>query len=245
MTQPSLSNKNTDLRVKEAFYTLQGEGARSGRASVFIRFSKCNLWNGKESGRKTALCQFCDTDINGTDGLNGGIYSQQTLLDLAVSLWPTFSDEEPNGKQNHESGGKPYVVFTGGEPALQLNNELVDSFKEAGFETAVESNGTLPLPANLDWVCISPKGKSKVIIERCNELKLVYPQDDLQPEQVNHIKADHFFISPMAHYGENVEGENKNSGMIVRENMQSATTYCLQHPKWRMSLQTHKLLGID
>ncbi len=219
---------NRDLRIKEAFYTLQGEGARSGRASVFIRFSKCNLWNGRESGRAAALCQFCDTDITGIDGENGGTYSVKSLLELALKLWPTGPE------------GTPYVVFTGGEPALQLTTDLVADFKTAGFETAVESNGTLPLPENLDWVCISPKGQSDVIIHQCDELKLVFPQLDLPPENVSHIRASHYFISPMAYYG-----ENESSGMIVRENMQAATQYCLQNPKWRMSLQTHKLLGID
>ena len=223
---------NSDLRIKEAFYTLQGEGARSGRASVFIRFSKCNLWNGRESGRKAALCQFCDTDITGIDGENGGVYSPPALLELALKLWPSHA------------GGQPYVVFTGGEPALQLTDNLVSAFKTAGFETAVESNGTLALPKNLDWVCISPKGKSEVIIKSCNELKLVFPQVDLSPEQVSNIQAQHYFISPMAYYGES-DIESHQSGMIVRENMQAATQYCLDHPKWRMSLQTHKLLGID
>ncbi len=222
----------TTFRIKEAFYTLQGEGARSGRASVFIRFSKCNLWNGRESGRVAALCQFCDTDITGIDGENGGNYNLQALLGLALSLWPRDS----KGCMK----GKPYVVFTGGEPALQLTETLVASFKDAEFETAVESNGTLALPNNLDWVCISPKGKSEVIIKQCDELKLVFPQTDLSPDDINNIKAEHYFISPMAHYG-----SNESSGMIVRENMQAATQYCLEHPKWRMSLQTHKLLGID
>ncbi|GAA6135773.1 7-carboxy-7-deazaguanine synthase [Oceaniserpentilla sp. 4NH20-0058] len=215
------------FKVKEAFYTLQGEGARAGRASVFIRFSKCNLWNGKESGRAAAVCQFCDTDIIGTDGENGGIYSQAELLQLALDLWP-------NVKQ-----GKPYVVFTGGEPALQLTENLVSLFQQHGFECAVESNGTLPLPANLNWVCISPKGRSEIVISSCNELKLVYPQPDLTPENVSHIQAEHYFLSPMADYG------IENSGLIIRENMQSATQYCLDNPKWRMSLQTHKLLGIN
>ena len=215
------------FKVKEAFYTLQGEGARAGRASVFIRFSKCNLWNGKESGRKAAVCQFCDTDITGTDGENGGVYSQAELLNLALRLWPNTQ---------HAS---PYVVFTGGEPALQLTESLVDDFQQHRFECAVESNGTLPLPKNLDWVCISPKGKSDVIIKQCHELKLVYPQVDLSPDDINDIQADYYYLSPMADYG--VE----NSGMIIRENMQSATQYCLDHPQWRMSLQTHKLLGIN
>jgi len=219
------------LNVKESFYTLQGEGARAGRASVFIRFSKCNLWNGKESGRETAQCQFCDTDINGTDGLNGGQYNPNELLQLAINLWP--------GMKEQNAAGKPYIVFTGGEPALQLSENLVTLFQEAGFECAVESNGTLALPGNLDWVCISPKGTSQVIIKQCDELKIVYPQADIQPEDVLHIKAKHYFISPMATYGLN------DSGMIVRENMSSATQYCLQNPIWRMSLQTHKLLGID
>lgn len=219
--------KADSFKIKEAFYTLQGEGARAGRASVFIRFSKCNLWNGKESGRESALCQFCDTDITGTDGENGGVYSQAELLQLALNLWP-----------NREQG-KPYVVFTGGEPALQLTEALVADFQQAGFECAVESNGTLALPHNLDWVCISPKGKSDVIIQRCNELKLVFPQVDINPEDVLHIAADYYYLSPMADYG------IENSGMIIRENMQAATQYCLDHPQWRMSLQTHKLLGIN
>lgn len=214
------------LKIKEAFYTLQGEGAQAGRASVFIRFSKCNLWNGKESGRATALCQFCDTDITGTDGENGGEYSLPELLKLALRLWPDMK------------AGKPYIVFTGGEPALQLTKEIVQTFQDAGFECAVESNGTLPLPDNLDWVCISPKGRSEVIIHYCHELKLVYPQTDIQPRDVSHIKADHYFLSPMADYG------TENSGMIVREHMQAATQFCLDNPKWRISLQTHKLLGI-
>ena len=219
--------KSDTFKVKEAFYTLQGEGARAGRAAVFIRFSKCNLWNGKEASRAAAVCQFCDTDITGTDGENGGRYSQEALLQLALKLWPDANQ------------GKPYVVFTGGEPALQLTESLVHDFKSNGFECAVESNGTLPLPANLDLVCISPKGKSDVIIRKCNELKLVYPQVDISPKDVLDIKAEYYYLSPMADYG--VE----NSGMIVREHMQSATQYCLANPIWRMSLQTHKLLGIN
>lgn len=214
------------LKIKEAFYTLQGEGARAGRASVFIRFSKCNLWNGKESGRAAALCQFCDTDITGTDGENGGEYSLDELVNLALSLWPNMGL------------GEPYIVFTGGEPALQLSAPVVSEFKKAGFECAIESNGTLPLPENLDWVCISPKGKSEIIITTCDELKLVYPQTDILPEDVSNIKASHYYLSPMADYG------IENSGMIIRENMQAATQYCLSNPKWRISLQTHKLLGI-
>lgn len=221
-----MSAKN--FKIKEAFYTLQGEGARAGRASVFIRFSKCNLWNGKEEGRGAAVCEFCDTDIVGTDGVNGGLYSQEQLLSLAQSLWSPSDNE-----------GSPYVVFTGGEPALQLTEDLIATFQQAGFECAVESNGTLPLPNNLDWVCISPKGTSDVIHRACNELKMVYPQKDLSPDQLDHITADFYYLSPMAQYGP------KNSGMIIQENMQAATQYCLDHPKWRISLQTHKLLGIE
>lgn len=219
--------KASSFKIKEAFYTLQGEGARAGRAAVFIRFSKCNLWNGKESGRQAAVCQFCDTDITGTDGENGGTYTQAELMQLALNLWP------------QDKQGQPYVVFTGGEPALQLTESLVTEFQNNGFECAVESNGTLALPANLDWVCISPKGKSQVIIDQCNELKLVFPQADLAPDEVSHIKADYYYLSPMADYG------IENSGMIIRENMQAATQYCLDNPQWRMSLQTHKLLGIN
>lgn len=219
--------KASSFKIKEAFYTLQGEGARAGRAAVFIRFSKCNLWNGKESGRQAAVCQFCDTDITGTDGENGGTYTQAELMQLALNLWP------------QDKQGLPYVVFTGGEPALQLTESLVTEFQNNDFECAVESNGTLALPANLDWVCISPKGKSQVIIDQCNELKLVFPQADLAPDEVSHIKADYYYLSPMADYG------IENSGMIIRENMQAATQYCLDNPQWRMSLQTHKLLGIN
>lgn len=215
------------LKIKEAFYTLQGEGARAGRASVFIRFSKCNLWNGKESGRSAAICQFCDTDIIGTDGLNGGEYSAEELLQLAQLLWGDLDN------------GVPYVVFTGGEPALQLTEEIITLFQQAGFECAVESNGTLPLPRNLDWVCISPKGRSEIVHSQCNELKLVYPQQDLSPDQLDSIEAEYYYLSPMAHYGP------ENSGLIIQENMQSATQYCLDNPKWRISLQTHKLLGIE
>jgi len=224
---PSMTPSTKSLRIKEAFYTLQGEGARSGRASVFIRFSKCNLWNGKESGREAAICQFCDTDIVGINGENGGEYSADALLTLAKKLWGDLTN------------GQPYVVFTGGEPALQLTVDLVESFKNAGFETAVESNGTLPLPGNLDWVCISPKGKSEIVVPSCNELKMVYPQKDLSPSDVTDIQADHYYLSPMAEYG------TDNQGTIVRENMADATQYCLDHPTWKMSLQTHKLLGIS
>ncbi len=214
--------------VKEMHYTLQGEGAQSGRPAIFCRFSKCNLWNGRESDRENSVCTFCDTDFVGTDGANGGVFqTAQELVEKVKSLWP------------QESQATPFVVSTGGEPALQLNQELLDAFHHEGIEVAIETNGTLPLPKGLDWVCVSPKGRSKVVVDECDELKIAYPQVDLDPEQFGHIRTRYYFLTPIA--------EPLNKGTIYPgddANTKKAIQYCLDHPKWRLNLQTHKVVNI-
>ncbi|MDX1473947.1 MAG: 7-carboxy-7-deazaguanine synthase [Reinekea sp.] len=213
--------------VKEMFYTLQGEGFHTGRPAVFCRFTGCNLWSGREQDRQTAICQFCDTDFVGTDGQNGGKFKQPEQLAQRIDqFWPAEQ-------------GQKFVVFTGGEPALQLDETLIDAMHQVGFECAVESNGTLPLPGNLDWVCISPKGRSDVVIEQCNELKLVYPQTEAMPERFSGIQADYRYLSPKNNHQENtiVPGNNANTAKCIQ--------YCLENPDWRLTLQSHKVLNID
>ncbi len=219
-------------RVKEMFYSLQGEGARAGRAAVFCRFSKCNLWNGREDSRANAICNFCDTDILGTDGQNGGEFdTAQSLSSTILAMWPKVGVSE---------NSKPYVIFTGGEPLLQLDDALIHHMHEQGFEVAIESNGTLPLPDNVDWVCLSPKADAKVVFDYCDELKLVYPQEKARPEHFENFTASHFFLSPMADPLIRFGNDPKK-----KTNTQKALDYCLQHPQWRLTLQLHKLLGID
>lgn len=216
-------------RVKEMFYTLQGEGAQAGRAAVFCRFSKCNLWNGRERDRANAVCNFCDTDFVGTDGQNGGTFNTaDSLAESIASHWPS------------EAGGRPYVVCTGGEPLLQLDAPLIDALHNRGFDIGVETNGTLAAPAGIDWLCVSPKADAEVVIEHCNELKLVYPQPQAMPERFEHIQAQHYFLSPMAS-PRLPEGPDA----LKERNTQAATAYCLAHPKWRLTLQMHKIIGID
>lgn len=216
-------------RVKEAFYTLQGEGAQAGRAAVFCRFSKCNLWTGRERARARAVCTFCDTDFVGTDGQNGGQFATAAELATHVAaLWPS-------------AAGRPYVVCTGGEPLLQLDEPLVEAFHARGFEVGVETNGTLPAPAGIDWLCVSPKADAAVVITACDELKLVYPQVLAMPERFTHIEARHYFLSPMASPAEPETGQDE----IRHSNTRRATDYCLAHPRWRLTLQMHKLIGID
>jgi len=216
-------------RVKEAFYTLQGEGAQAGRAAVFCRFSKCNLWTGREQDRASAICNFCDTDFVGTDGQNGGRFeSAEALAGHLRKLWP----DQP---------GAPYVVCTGGEPLLQLDDALVDALHAAGFAVGVETNGTLPPPAGIDWLCVSPKANAPVVIEQCDELKLVYPQSLAMPERFTGIKATHFFLSPMA--SPTVTGAENDP--VKQSNTRKATDYCLANPRWRLTLQMHKIIGID
>jgi 7-carboxy-7-deazaguanine synthase len=207
--------------VKELFYTLQGEGANVGRAAVFCRFAGCNLWTGREEDRGDAICQFCDTDFVGV-AADGGKFAEPGALARAVaSLWPTARGE----------GSRPLVVCTGGEPLLQLDKPLVDAVHAQGFEIAVETNGTRPAPAGLDWICVSPKARAPLVLTRGNELKLVYPQEGGEPERYAHLAFEHFFLQPM-------------DGPDVEANTRLALEYCLTHPRWRLSLQTHKLLGI-
>ena len=205
--------------VKEIFYTLQGEGANAGRAAVFCRFSGCNLWTGREADRATAICDFCDTDFVGV-GPDGGKFATAAELARAVaSRWPLESRE------------RRFVVCTGGEPLLQLDAEAVAALHDEGFEVAIETNGTLAAPIGIDWICVSPKAGATLVLRRGNELKLVFPQPDMEPERFESLDFEHFFLQPM-------------DGPRTAENTKSATQYCLTHPRWRLSLQTHKLLGI-
>ncbi len=216
-------------RVKEAFYTLQGEGAQAGRAAVFCRFSKCNLWTGREKDRASAVCNFCDTDFIGTDGQNGGRFETPEALARHIGdLWP-------------DAPGKPYVVCTGGEPLLQLDTALIKALHERGFEVGVETNGTLPAPDGIDWLCVSPKADAPVVIEACDELKLVYPQPLAMPERFLGIRARHYFLSPMA----SPVVKETDVDDIKQSNTRRATEYCLAHPQWRLTLQMHKIIGID
>lgn len=218
-------------KVKEMFYSLQGEGARAGRAAVFCRFSKCNLWNGREESRAHAVCSFCDTHILGIDGQNGGQFSDEVALAEAIEqLWP---------KEN-TSSAKPYVIFTGGEPLLQLDEALTMEMHRRNFEVAIETNGTLPMPSGVDWVCLSPKADAEIVLTRCDELKLVYPQAEAHPERFADFPADHYFLSPMANPAIR-SGEDTQK----QSNTKAALAYCLTHPQWRLTLQLHKLLGID
>ncbi len=205
--------------VKEIFYTLQGEGANSGRAAVFCRFSGCNLWTGREADRAKATCTFCDTDFVGV-GPDGGKFATADELAAAVaSRWPGGV------------GGQPFVVCTGGEPLLQLDTAAVEALHDRGFEVAVETNGTCEPPADLDWICVSPKQGAELVLRRGNELKLVYPQTGLEPASLEALDFEQLFLQPM-------------DGPDLKANTRAALAYCLSHPRWRLSMQTHKLLHI-
>jgi 7-carboxy-7-deazaguanine synthase len=210
--------------VKEIYYTLQGEGARTGRAAVFCRFAGCNLWTGREEDRATAACNFCDTDFVGTDGPGGGRFSLASDLALAIrTSWDT-------GSGGSACPAEPYVVFTGGEPLLQLDEPLLEACHGLGLETAVETNGTIPPPRGVDWLTVSPKPQSELVVRRGDELKLVYPQA-VSPETLVGLDFRLFYLQPM-------------DGPEHRENVRRAIEYCRKHPLWRLSLQTHKLVGI-
>ncbi|MGQ7243833.1 7-carboxy-7-deazaguanine synthase [Salinicola sp. V024] len=214
--------------VKEAFYTLQGEGAQAGRASVFCRFTGCNLWSGRERDRATSQCTFCDTDFVGTDGQNGGRFADAAALASHLErLWPT----SVSGRHRR------YVVFTGGEPLLQLDTALIETMHARGFEIAVETNGTLPAPLGIDWICVSPKSDNALRQTRGDELKLVHPQAGIDPETFAELDFTHFFLQPM----------DLAPGAIVSDAspMEATVDYCMRHPQWRLSLQTHKIAGID
>ncbi|MFC0268505.1 7-carboxy-7-deazaguanine synthase [Kushneria aurantia] len=211
--------------VKEAFYTLQGEGGQAGRAAVFCRFSGCNLWSGREQDRERSICRFCDTDFVGTDGRNGGRFrGAESLAAHIDALWPA-------------QGGSatPLVVFTGGEPLLQLNVELIEALHARRFEIAVETNGTIVAPAGIDWLCVSPKGRAQLKQRSGHELKLVYPQIEADPAQFRDLDFQHFFLQPMDLAPRGGEGNT----------MAETVAYCMAHPQWRLSLQTHKIAGID
>jgi 7-carboxy-7-deazaguanine synthase (Cx14CxxC type) len=204
--------------VKEMFFTLQGEGARAGRPAVFVRFAGCNLWSGREQDRANAICQFCDTEFVGTNGDGGGKFETHDALAAAAALlWP--------------GGGDPYVVCTGGEPLLQLDTPLIHAFHELDFEVAVETNGTLAAPLGVDWVCVSPKANAELVQNSGDELKLVYPQPGAEPERYEALAFANFFLQPMDNPARDA-------------NTRSAIAFCMQRPQWRLSLQTHKLLGL-
>ena len=206
--------------VKELFYTLQGEGAQTGRPAVFLRFAGCNLWTGLERDRRTAVCNFCDTDFVGVDGDGGGKFkSAEALAASVAAAWPAGSS------------GEPYVVCTGGEPLLQVDTALIEALHEAGFKVAVETNGTIAAPAGVDWICVSPKADAAVVQRSGSELKLVYPQEKALPEDFTDLPFDFFFLQPM-------------DGPLLAANTAAAIEYCKQNPQWRLSVQTHKTLGI-
>lgn len=208
-----------NYKVKEIFFTLQGEGYHAGRPAVFCRFTGCNLWSGREEDRADAVCDFCDTEFVGTDGLNGGRYQADELAEKVKSLWPDASK------------GKPFVVCTGGEPLLQLDKALIDAFHQVGLEIAVETNGTLEAPAGIDWICVSPKADAAVKQLHGHELKLVYPQVKAMPERFEDLAFDHFYLQPM-------DGPNQ------LENTQKCLEYIFENPQWSLSVQTHKWLNI-
>jgi 7-carboxy-7-deazaguanine synthase (Cx14CxxC type) len=207
--------------VREIYYTLQGEGAHTGRPAVFCRFAGCNLWSGREADRAEAVCRFCDTDFVGTDGPGGGRFSSpQHLADAVAAAWPAGAVKDT----------RRFVVCTGGEPLLQLDATAIDALHTAGFEVAVETNGTQPAPSGLDWICVSPKAEAPLVLTEGDELKLVFPQPGGEPERYTDLGFRHFFLQPM-------------DGPDRERNTDLALRYCLEHPEWRLSLQTHKMLG--
>jgi len=210
--------------VKEVFYSLQGEGFHSGRPAIFCRMSKCNLWTGREEDRAEAICQFCDTDFIGTDGQNGGRFADaEALCQHLLKLWPSDSQQ------------KPFVVLTGGEPLLQVDEELVLNLHKHNFEIAVETNGTKDAPQNIDWICMSPKANAPILLDKGHELKLVYPQPELLPEKIQDLEFEHFYLQPM----------DDKDPQVSQQNIKQAVAYCLANPQWKLSLQTHKILDID
>jgi 7-carboxy-7-deazaguanine synthase (Cx14CxxC type) len=219
---PSPEPPVTEYAVKEIYYTLQGEGLNAGRPAVFCRFAGCNLWSGREADRGTAVCRFCDTRFVGIDGPGGGAYcSAEALGDAIGRAWPAGGT----------AGTRPLVVFTGGEPLLQLTAAVVDGVHDRGFEVAIETNGTLLPPPGVDWICVSPKARAVLRLRHGNELKLVFPQEGAEPRRYEDLAFQHFLLQPM-----DGPDREKNTALAVR--------YCLEHPRWRLSLQTQKVLGI-
>ena len=205
--------------VKEIYFTIQGEGFHTGKDAVFCRFSGCNLWSGLEKDRSKAVCNFCDTDFVGIDGENGGKYKSHTdLIKKIESCWPKNKKEK-------------YVVFTGGEPLLQLDQKLIDALHRCDFKIAIETNGTILPPKDIDWICVSPKKNADLLLKKGDELKLVYPQEDFNPEQFELLDFTHFSIQPM-------------DGKELQNNILKCVSYCIENPSWKLSLQTHKIIGV-
>lgn len=207
-------------KVKEIYYTLQGEGFHTGRPAVFLRFTGCNLWSGLEKDRDTAICKFCDTDFWGMDGENGGKYNGTDLATTVRKLWEEYSDES-----------QAFVVCTGGEPGLQIDENLVADLHALNIEVAIETNGTIELPVSIDWVCVSPKANTDLIVKQGHELKIVYPQEGINPADFEDCDFEHYFLQPM-------------DNLLQEENTKKAIQYCQQNPIWKLSVQTHKILGI-
>jgi len=204
--------------VKEIYYTIQGEGYHTGQPAIFCRFSGCNLWSGLEKDRSTAICQFCDTNFWGTDGENGGKYSAEELVSKCLSLWTAES-------------GTPFIVCTGGEPLLQLNTPLIDALHEAGFYIAIETNGTKEAPPGIDWICVSPKANAEIVQTSGSELKLVYPQSNLSINDFKEMDFEHFYLQPL-------------DDDYQMDNIRTCIELCKAYPQWKLSLQTHKLVGM-
>jgi len=210
--------------VKEIFYTLQGEGVHTGRAAVFCRFAGCNLWSGREQDRASAICRFCDTDFVGTNGDGGGRFADADDLAAAIAAkWPAGLEGPPDA-------GRRFVVCTGGEPLLQLDAALIDALHRRGFTIAIETNGTIVVPAGVDWVCVSPKAGAPLVVTRGDELKVVHPQE-IEPSVYDGLEFAHWFLQPM-------------DGPAAAESLRACVLYCASHPRWRLSLQTHKIIGI-
>ncbi len=204
--------------VKEIFLTIQGEGFNAGKTAVFCRFSGCNLWNGKPASKKRAVCNFCDTDFVGTNGVNGGKYNLESLVNMICSLWPNDNNNK-------------FLVFTGGEPLLQINFSLLSELKKNNFFIAIETNGTISPPKGIDWICVSPKANSKIVLNKGNEIKIVYPQKGMNLQHYEKFNFDHFYLQPLY---------NKN----FKKNTKDTINYILKNPKWKLSIQSHKYLGI-
>lgn len=211
--------------VKEIFYSLQGEGFHAGRPAIFCRFAGCNLWSGREQDREKSVCTFCDTDFVGCDGEGGGKYkTANELVNKILDYWPK--------RENAIKSVAPFVILTGGEPALQVDSNLISEFKNRGFDIAIETNGTLELPGGIDWVCLSPKGLSDIKLKSANELKFVYPQKDLSPHQFENFSTQHFYIQPLESEG-------------LEKNISDSIKFCLENPTWHLSTQMHKIVGIE
>ncbi len=205
--------------IKEIYYTLQGEGFHTGRPAVFIRFSGCNLWSGIEGDRANSICKFCDTDFLGNSDSGGKFESPKEIVTMVNRLWPIGQNV------------KPFVICTGGEPLLQLDQLIIDAFKNAGFIVAIETNGTLQPSDGIDWICVSPKSGTEMLLSKGNELKLVFPQNGMNPQDYLSLEFEHFYLQPM-------------DGPQLHENTRSAIEYCMAHPRWTLSQQTHKTLNI-